>query len=93
MLRANPEYGTRQTLRIFFFWPDWNAYVTLGLFHTIFSTMRSRLISFPKICLKFFIIRLLTSVAYRSTTCTIYNHSYRTAVILLSDLDFVTLNN
>ena len=91
-------------LRISYFWPDWNSYVRLGVFHTIFSTKRSHPYFSPKICLKFLMIRFLTSVAYCSTTCTlheyahpvIYNnpefHSYRTAV-MLSDLDFVAPNN
>ena len=84
---------TRQVLRISYFWLDWNYFVRLGVLHPIFSTKRSRFYVSPKICLKFLIIRLLTSVAYCSSTCTIYKHSYHTAVMLLSDLDFVALNN
>ena len=48
-LRANPEYLTRQMLRISYFWPDWNSYVRLGVFYTIFSTKRSHSCFFPKI--------------------------------------------
>ena len=46
------------------FWPDWNSYVRLGVFHNIFGTKGSRSILFPKICLKFLIIGFLASVAY-----------------------------
>ena len=60
--------STRQMLRISFFWPDWNSYVRLGVFHTIFSTKRSHYCFFLEISvIKFLIIRFLTSVAY----CTI----------------------
>ena len=97
-LRANPEYSTRQMLRISYFWPSWNSYVRLGVFHTFLSTKRSHFYFSPKICLKFLIIRLLTSLAICSTTCTILiwaqlSYCCHTAVILLSDLDFVALNN
>ena len=34
-------YRTRQMLRISYFWPDWNSYVRLGVFHNTFSTKRS----------------------------------------------------
>ena len=57
-------YRTRQMLRISYFWPDWNSYVRLGVFHNIFGTKGSRSILFPKICLKFLIIGFLASVAY-----------------------------
>ena len=46
--------STRQMLRISFFWPDWNSYVRLGVFHTIFSTKRSHSFFPPQTCLKFF---------------------------------------
>ena len=60
--------STRQMLRISYIWPDWNSYVRLGVFHTIFSTKRSHYCFFLEISvIKFLIIRFLTSVAY----CTI----------------------
>ena len=64
-------------LRISYFWSDWNSYATLGVFYTIFST-KVTFLFFPKISLKFLIIRFSTSVAYCSDTYTyIYNCSPR----------------
>ena len=48
-----------------YFWPDWNSYVRLSVFHTIFNTKEVTCLCFPKkLRLKFLIIRFLTSVAY-----------------------------
>ena len=57
-------YSTGQMLRISYFWPDWNCYARLGMFHTIFSTKRPHSYFPPNLRLKFLIIRFLTSVAY-----------------------------
>ena len=47
--RTNPEYSsTRQMLRNSYIWPDWNSYVRLRVFHTIFSTKRSHPYFFRK---------------------------------------------
>ena len=56
-LRANPEYSTRQMLIISYFWPEWNSYVRLGVFHTIFSTKKSNSFCSQKLNIKLFIIR------------------------------------
>ena len=57
-------YSTRQMLRISYFWPGWNSYVRLGVFHANLSTKRSHSYLLPKICLKFLVIRFFTFVAY-----------------------------
>ena len=52
-------------LRISYFWPDWNSYVRLGAFHTIFSTKKVAVVFSPQnLSLKLLIIRFLTSVSY-----------------------------
>ena len=96
--------STRQMLRISCIWPDWNSYVKLGVFHTIFSTNRCHSYFSPKMWVSNSWIRFLTSVGYyymhpveMSTPHHIYMYVYpslsSSAVMLLSDVDFVALNN
>ena len=40
-------YSMRHQLRISYFWPDWNSYVRLGVFNTIFSTKEVTFLFFP----------------------------------------------
>ena len=57
--------STRQMLRNSYFWPDWNYYARLGVFHTIFSSKEVTFLVFPhNLGLKIPISRFFTSVAY-----------------------------
>ena len=91
--------AVRDMLRISYIWPDWNSHVRLGVFHTIFST--KRYISPPKFQLQIVnnqILNICRILWYYmrpiqiSTPVTCIPLSSK-AVMLLSDVDFVALNN